>query len=66
MVKLWNGKTEGLFIMMRSGMLSNTQIKQLVEHYIAYTLQQHDEERLENGVGSSVIETDDGFLYLRC
>ena len=63
MVKLWNGKTEEFFIMVRSGM-SNTQIKQLVEDYIAFTLQQHDEERLENGVGTSVTETDDGFLPL--
>ena len=60
MVNLWNGKTEGLFVMMRSGMVSNTQIKQLVEDYIAYTLQRHDEERVEAGAGTSVIETNDG------
>jgi integrase len=64
MAKLWGGRTEELFTRMRSGMLSNTQIKQLVEDYIAYTLQQHDEERLEVGAGTSPIEATGGPVHI--
>lgn len=63
MVKLWGGRTEHIFTLMRSGMLTNTQIKQLVEDYIAFALEQNDAERLEAGTDhTEVVENDDRLI----
>ena len=60
MVKLLSGRTEELFFMMRSGMLTNSQIKQLVDDYIKFALNKSDTDRLEHGVQTETIETDEG------
>jgi len=69
LLKIWNAKTEKVFTLMRTGMLSDAQMKKLVEGYIKHTLAEHDSERLKKEgvrVGDrhisedTVLETEDG------
>jgi len=60
LLKLYSAKTEKVFTMIRTGMLTNTQIKELIEDYITYRLEKNDERRQEYGVETCTVQTDSG------
>jgi integrase len=49
LLDVWRERTEKLFYRLRSGELTDTEVKQLVENYIKYSLDRTDERRLEKG-----------------
>ena len=56
LLKLYSTKTEKVFTMIRTGMLTNTQIKQLIDDYTTYALEKNHEQRIEQGIVSIGIE----------
>ncbi|MGK2905520.1 MAG: DUF6538 domain-containing protein, partial [Desulfuromonadales bacterium] len=64
LLKLWAAETERIFTVIRTGMLTDAQVKQLVEDYIGFALKKNDAERLESGVSTTILDTEDGPVEL--